>query len=236
VAKKKALSNSEVSKLNVKSFKTWLSKNAKKIKAMPGKSVVYSGGKYDVTVTIDEKSDEVIINNTKMWQAIKNINDHLKQQKLPTKYDTLEDVLSGMRSHPVFIDRDQNEKHFSHMFEYMRYLEKFPKLFPKGNIGKCWSELSRAYTANAQGDIAFFDGVTDDYKILKKDKILLNTELLSLLKNPDLSQKSKKELAQKVGKYLKTLNAEQKTEIKAILNERSDLLKKLKNAQNKKKA
>jgi len=236
VAKKKALSDSEVSKLNVKNFKSWLSKNAKKIKAMPGKSVVYAGGKYDVTVKIDEKTDEVIINNTKMWQALKNINDHRKQQKLPTQYDTLEDVLSGLRSHPDFIDRDQNEKHFAHMFEYMRYLEKFPKLFPKGNTGKCWSELSKAYTTNAQGDIAFFDGVADDYKILKKDKILLNAELLSLLKNPKLSQKSKEELARKVGKYLRNLNAEQKAEIKALLNERSELLKKLKSAQNKKKA
>lgn len=234
--KKKALSDSEVSKLNVKSFKNWMSKNGKKIKAVPGKSVVYAGGKYDVTVKIDEKSDELIINNTKMWQALKKINDSQTKQKLPTKYDTLEDVLSGLRSHPSFIDRDQNEKHFAHMFEYMNYLETFPKLFLKGNIAKCWSELSKAYTNNAQGDIAFFDGVTDDYKILKKDKVLLSTELLSLLKNPKLSKKSKEELARKVGKYLKYLDAVQKTEIKMILNERSDLLKKMKNAQSKKKA
>lgn len=236
MAIKKALSDSEVSKLNVKSFNNWVSRNGKKIKAMPGKSVVYSGGKYDVAIKIKEKSDEVVINNTKMWQVIKKINDLQRQQKLPTKFDTLEDVLSGLRDHPIFIDRDQNEKHFAHMFEYMNFLQKFPKLFPKGNIAKCWAELSKAYTSNALGDIAFFDGVTDDYKILKKDKILLSTELLSLLKNPKLSEASKTELGRKIGKYLKILNSEQKSAIKMILNERADLIKKVKNAQNKRKA
>ena len=236
MAHKKALSDTEASKRNAKSFKTWMSKNGKKIKAMPGKSVVYSGGKYDVKLQIDEKSDEVIINNTKMWEAIKKINNSQKQKKLPTRFDTLEDVLTGLRGHPEFIDRDQNEKSFAHMYEYMRYLQKFPKLFPKGNIAKCWSELSKAYAGNAQGDIAFYDGVSVDYKILGNDKTLLKDELISLLKNPYLSDASKVELGTKIGKYLKYMNAALKSEIKMILNERASLIENLKNAKNKKKA
>jgi len=234
--KNKALSNSEVSKLNVKNFKTWMSKNAKKIKAVPGKSVVYAGGKYDVDVKIDEESDEVIINNTKMWQVIKEINELRKQKKLPIQFETLEDVLSGMRSHPDFVDRDQNEKHFAHMFEYMQCLKQFSKLFPKGNIAKCWSQLSKAYAGNAQGDIAFFDGVTEDYKILQNDKILLKDELMALLKNPNLSKESKLELGKKIGKYLKQLDSGPKKEIKMILNERKLLLNNVKNALKTKQA
>lgn len=189
-----------------------------------------------LTIAFDEKSDEVALKNTKMWQVIARLNNSRKKRELPTQFDTLEDVLTGMRSYPLFIDRDQNEKHFAHMYEYMKWLERFPKLFPKAQIPKCWSELSRVYAGNAKEDIAFFDGVTTDYKILQKDRILIKDELLVLLKNPKISRSAKVALGQKIGKYLKQMDVETKPEIKTVLNERKRLLANVKEAQTKKKA
>lgn len=236
MTKKKALTDTEVSKINRKNFYDWVKMHRKMICAKSGKSVFYAGGKYDVEISFDKNSDEAILKNTKMWQVIKRLNDNRKKSELPTHFETLEDVLMGIRSHPIFIDRDQVEKHFAQMYEYMKYLKKFPKLFFKAEEAKCWSELSRAYAGNAKGNIAFFDGVTNDYKILQKDKIFIKDELMALLKNPDLSNTAKVALGQKIGKYLKQLDAETKSEIKMILNERKNLLANVKNALSTKKA
>ena len=73
--KKKALTDAEVSKINLKNFHTWLKKKRKTICAKPGKSVFYAGGTYDVKIAFDEKSDEVALKNTKMWQVIARLND-----------------------------------------------------------------------------------------------------------------------------------------------------------------
>jgi len=232
--KNEALTDTEVSKINRKNFYDWVKKHRKMISAKSGKSVFYAGGKYDVEISFDNKSDEAILKNTKMWQVIKRLNDSRKKSELPTQFETLEDVLMGIRSHPTFIDRDQVEKHFAHMYEYMMCLNKFPKLFFKAEEAKCWSELSRTYAGNAKGDIAFFDGVTNDYKILQKDKVFVKDELVELLKNPSLSHTAKVALGQKIGKYLKQLDAETKSEIKMILNERKNLLANVKGALAKK--
>lgn len=246
MAQAKALSEGEILRLNLASFKAWCAQNKGLIKAAPGKSVVYAGGKLDVnTRDLHKKlqeaeaqgagksakaatkgSQEVLekfLRNTKMWQVLKGLAERDKKRKLDVAYQTLEDVLQNMRSHPVFKDRDQVETDFANMYEYMTELEKLPKLFPKSEIRKGWETLSSHYAANAEGDIAFFDGVTADYKALNADFIFVEHELEALLSNACLSDASKKILDEKIGKYLKRMSGETRKAIKAVLNERKRL-------------
>jgi hypothetical protein len=231
MAHKKAISDGEASKINLKNFDSWLSSNKKMIKATPGKSVVYAGGKYDIGWLEKAKgSDEKIIRSTRMYEHIANLNKENTDKKLPVKFETLEDVLTQTKSHPTFIDRDGVEKSFAHMFEYMECLKEFPKLFPQPTIKKCWQKLSALYASNAEGDLKFFDGVDQDYRKIETDRILLNTELEKLLQNKELSDETKAMLSEKLGKYLKYLESDTKKRIKKLLNEKKLFNKSIKTA------
>lgn len=223
VGKPKTLSDAEAQKANLAAFKAWCGKNRKLIKAKSGKAVVYSGGEYDIKIAFDDKTQKDVVTNTKMWEVLQKINTGKLKGKLPTDYETLEDVLKRIRDHPVLIDRDSNEKDFAHVYEYLEWLKKLSRLFPAPEIDKAWRALSTIYCENAEGDVAFFDGVSEDYGLLENSRILIHDELIALLKNPKLSDKTKKELGTKIGKYGKYLEIEQKRVMKTILNERKTL-------------
>lgn len=217
---KKALSDADVTKINAKNFGLWLNKNRTRIKAGVNKSIFYAGGEYDIDLKKFEK--ELRTTNTKIWETIKKLQS-VKAGDLPFEYQTLEDVLKKTRSHPVLVDRNEVEKTFAHMYEYMDCLKEFPKWFPKKTVDGFWSDLSKAYAENAKGELKILDGVDENYRMLGSKRVLLETELLALLKNKGLSEEARTVLNSKVGKYCKYLEVEVKKTVKNILNSRKNL-------------
>lgn len=198
----KALDDGEVRRVNLKSIRTWIETNKALIKAKPNKSIVYSGRDYDLEVLKDVPlADRKVFMGTPMWKVLEQSKQR-HDLKFPCEFQTLEDVLKSIRQHPQFITRDRQEVgSFANAFEFFSELKDFPKLVPDGTSQACWVRLSEIYTSNAVGDIRILDGVSDSYEKLGSDKVLVNTELLALLKNSKLSPAGKAELMKKIPKY-----------------------------------
>ena len=197
------LGEGEVHKANIRSAKDWIEKNKSRIKAEPNKTLLYSGRDYDLEKLEDKvpKKDRETFMGTPMFKRIEALRKKSVADKIPVDFQSIEDVLTKIRSHPVIIDKDRRELDFGDAWDCYMELKKQPKLIPKVAVDQCWSRLSQVFAANAVGDIQVMDGCADDYGRLKEDKDFIKKELDALLRNDKLSKEAKQLLLDKIQKY-----------------------------------
>lgn len=204
MAYKPALSEGELYKLNLCSIKQWIEANKGRIKAKPNQTVLYSGRIYDLDVLPDlPKADKELFKGTPVWMSIEKHRKLHKDRNIPFDYQTLEQVLKSISSHPALVDKDHLEKHFSSAYDFFASIGHHAKLLPDVHAVERWSwdRLSEVFAANAEGDIRILDGLADDFGKLEQHKILLRKELDALLKNAKLSAAGKAVVLKKMTKY-----------------------------------
>ena len=205
----KALEDGEVRSVNIKSIRQWIESNKALIKAKPGKTVGYGGRDYDLDLEelaeLEKKAtppDRMVYRGTPIYKILKMTKPRA-DLKLPADFQTLETVLKSIRRHPKIVTRDRKEiGPYANAYEFFTSMKDFAKLVPGTASVECDKLLSEIYMHNAQGDIRILDGASDGYEKLGRDKILINTELIALLKSADkLSLEGKKELLRVISKY-----------------------------------
>lgn len=206
MAYKKPLTEGEVNSINVKSVRSWIRANGSKVKARPNKTLLYSGRDYDLEVLkgadgkIVDVKDRETFRGTPMFKRIEKIRIKRAKHNLPVKFETINDVLKKLKS-PRIIDKDRIEIRYTHADECFNDLKNKPNLFPKPEVARTWSRLSECFASNASGYIKIMDGAADDYGKLREDKDFIFKELPKLLKNKNLSKKSKDDLKTLISKY-----------------------------------
>lgn len=204
MAYKPPLSEGELYKLNHRAVRQWIEDHKSRIKARPGKTVLYSGRIYDLDVLPDlSKEDRELFKGTPVWMSIEKHRKAHKDRDLPFDYETLEQVLKSIRDCPQVVDKDRQEQHFPNAYEFFSSMRALAALLPnaKGLERECWDRLSELFAANAEGDIRILDGLADDFGKLQKDRVLLRKELDALLKNTKLSAAGKAVLLKKITRY-----------------------------------
>lgn len=227
MAYQRALDESEVQRLNLRSIRGWIEAAKGKIKAKPNQTILYSGRDYDLEVIQGlSPEDRKEFMGTPMWKRIEQTRKQMRELKVPCKFQTLEDVLKGIRDHPKLLTRDRQELRYASAFECFNEIEGVPKLVPDArNVARgCWERLSVIYAGNAVGDLKILDGAADDYTRLREDKIFIRKELEALMRNAKLSPAGKKLVLQKVSKY--ATNFDQRyTKLIQVLDQEQSCLK-----------
>ena len=197
------LGEGEVQSANVRSAKEWIERNKSRIKAEPNKTLLYSGRDSDLEELEEQipAKDRKTFMGTALWKCIAKQRNRSRAEKIPVEFQSIEDVLSKIRSHPVIVDKDRIEQQYAHEWECYMELKNKPRLIARVVVDQCWGRLSEVYASNAKGDIKILDGFADDYSLLKEDKDFIKKELPVLLKNDNLSAEAKAVLMQKIGKY-----------------------------------
>jgi hypothetical protein len=108
MAYKPPLSEGELYKLNHRAVRQWIEDHKSRIKARPGKTVLYSGRIYDLDVLPDlSKEDRELFKGTPVWMSIEKHRKAHKDRDLPFDYETLEQVLKSIRDCPQVVDKDR---------------------------------------------------------------------------------------------------------------------------------
>ncbi len=199
-----ALGDGDLYSANIKSAKEWIERNKSRIKAEPNKTIFYSGRDYDLEELRDNipSSDRKAFMGTPIYKRLAAMGKRSVTEKIPLDFQTLEAVMTKIRSHPVIIDKDRIEQEFAHAWDCYQQLDELPKLIPAKTMKECWKRLSEVFASNAVGDIKILDGCADDYTQLKEDKDYIQKELPRLLSGSEnLSDEGKEVLMKQVQKY-----------------------------------
>ncbi|MEM7058447.1 MAG: hypothetical protein AAF557_12710 [Pseudomonadota bacterium] len=225
MARKPSFDPDSVREANWKSFEAWLSKNSKKIAAETNLGVVYAGlrGAGKSTPSGIFVDGDMTPDLMPMWKWIKGWNEMAKAVTGKLRYQTVEDVLRGIKDYPRLKVPEGRGAGAALLYRTMydcanEISNTKLALLPKAKAKKVWSMISKIYAANLKGDLAIMDGVMKDFKRLDQTKILIREELPKLLKNEELSDKSKAAVKKLASDYKVLLESSKKLkdEFKAV--------------------
>ncbi len=198
---------------NFKNFQEWLRKNQKKIKPKANMGVLYSGVKSclkmmpsGIVIVKSLRQLEREIKDLKdskdlgkpikqMWMFLDMAKTFSKIKDEDMEFQAIEDVLRKINNHPPFYVANKPEK-FYNLYDYAYIITKDSSDLFMGNEYKdrIWRSLSRVYAGNCVGDVKIFKGLKNDLNELDETSILMSEEIPRLLRNPDISAKTRSEL------------------------------------------
>ena len=213
----------EVLSLNVHSTRDWIERNRSSIKSVAKSTVFYGGylpgaGVHGLAPGADKKD----LIATAVWKRPDAMTARLKRYgdgRVPVAFEDLGGILKRTRNYPAIVDRDRIEQKFSNAFECFEWLKGKPAFIPKPELDRCLERMSEVLAQNAQGDIRILVGWSDELKMLGQDRILINKELPTLLKNPKISAESKERLLKALTPFLNHFDRRHTEDIRRLQEE-----------------
>jgi len=158
-------------------FLVYLHRNSEvrdKIRALPGKTLLYAGGTLKASIWPGEVVWKPI------WQEIK---EWKKTHPEYSDKQILHDVLSQVPVPGIPVAG----RSFSNLLQYVKYLEEEAKVPEKPDLFTVWRCLSGIFAANARGAVSFAIG--DGVKAGRK--IFATNEIHVLERNPNIDAQSR---------------------------------------------
>lgn len=193
-------------KKNLKTFLDWIASHGKMILPIPNRAVIYAGmGKTNLMKM--KKGFQAEPEAIPMWKIIEKAEKDTYEITGYDTIDTINDVLKRLKSPlPQLIEATGanagHPKRYSDMLSCAEALASDDwQLLPVPARRKVWNVLSKAYAENIRGDVQVWEGVSKRLRLLEPYKVMLQTELKALQKNPNISAKSRKTIENLIKKY-----------------------------------
>lgn len=202
-------SDQDRQKINQKSFEDWLAKNGNMILPIPNRGVIYAGlGKTNLLKM--KKGLQAQPETIPMWKIIETAEKDVREYTGYVTIDTINDVLKRLKSPlPKLIEATGanagHAKKYSDMLSCANALASDDwELLPKSDRRKVWNVLSAKYAQNLRGEVQIWEGVSKRLRLLEKYKVMLQTELKEVSKNPKVSASARKNAEALIKKYEKS--------------------------------
>ena len=191
---------------NLETFEAWLKKHGNMILPIPNRGVVYAGlGKTNLMKM--KKGLQAGPETIPMWKIIEQAERDAREVTGYVTLDTINDVLKRIKAPlPKLIEATGanagHPKKYSDMLSCVEALASDNwQLLSKAERRKVWNMVSQKYAENLQGDVQVWEGVSKRLRLLEKYKVMLQTELKEIQKNPKVSPASRKLVEGLIKKY-----------------------------------
>lgn len=240
------MSPDEVQSVNFKAFERWISKYKNKMRPDKKKiKVFYTGQTINMgPVGAKAKKIEESFNPdgaAKLGEHVSNLWAMVEEMtrqppgKHTAGFASIDTMLKRWTKNiPVLLEPESGDvaSGIKNMQDYARAASNLrsrdPAFFKKMHQGKVFESFSRIYSKNCQGEIMILDAGLQRVADISKTNNLIHVELKKLIKNKDISDRSKAEVVNFMEKKLAAYGKQAKALKKEIEQAKKELMKPMK--------
>lgn len=193
---------------NLRTFMAWLKQHGNMILPIPNRGAIYAGlGKTNLMKM--KKGLQAEPETTPMWKIIEKAEKDAREYTGYVTIDPINDVLKRIKSPlPKLVEATgANAGHPKKFADFLSCVNALASddwaLIPRAARRKVWNLVSRKYAENLRGDVQIWEGVSKRLRLLEGHKVMIQTELKKIEKNPNVSAASRKKIAALIKKYEK---------------------------------